>query len=102
MSASDGRTPRRKVVEVAPTLVPNLGDKLYATTDLYFAAFLATKGVILVQAVEGTRCSFVFNIEGQPVEDLKIAWFNGQNDEVSATKFADKVKQFKALAMRRA
>ena len=75
-------------------------DDEYGTSDLYFAAFLAARGVPLRDAIPGARCTFVFDASDQ-IDDLRFAWINGQDDNVSASRFAERVRQFKALAMRR-
>ncbi len=88
-------TPTRpRVIEVRP-------EGTYVTTDLYFSAFLSARGIPLLTTTPGTRCSFIFEDRAE-IEALKYAWFNGQNDEIRATKFAEKVRQLKALAVRRA
>jgi len=68
----------------------------YETSDLYYAAYLKTAGVLLQETVRrGGRVFFVF--ENQPtIKDLKTQYFNRQS-KVAALTYADEIKAMKAL-----
>jgi len=71
-------------------------DGNYRTSDLYFAAFLKTAGVPLVDAVkEGGRTYFIFE-RSDTIPDLKRGFFN-RSAKVVALDYADDVRSLKSM-----
>jgi len=70
----------------------------FATSDLYFSAFLKTAGVPFLRAEKkgGARISFVFSSERHNIGELQRNWVD-RKDSVSAHTYADEVRGFKAL-----
>jgi len=71
-------------------------DGQYRTSDLYFAAFLKTAGVILIDAVkEEGRTQFVFE-KSDSIPDLKRGFFN-RSAKVVALDYADDIRSLKSM-----
>lgn len=73
-------------------------DGEYATTDLYYAAYLQCAGAPMLRADKsGTgRLSFVFDTGVVNIEQLKKAWLN-QSGKVSAQLYANSIKNLKHM-----
>lgn len=76
----------------------NAQDGEYATTDLYYAAYLQCAGAQMLRTDKsGTgRLSFVFDSSVVNIEALKQAWFN-QSGKVSAQQYANSIKNLKHI-----
>jgi hypothetical protein len=71
-------------------------DGVYTTSDLYYAAFLKTAGVVLKGTErEDRRVIFVFEAS-DTLKDLKAQFFN-RTAKVSALSYADEIKAMKSL-----
>jgi hypothetical protein len=69
----------------------------FRTPDLYFAAYLQTAGVPMINAVrEGGRVFFVFDTQIADIDELKTGWFN-QTAKVPALPFSNSVKSLKSI-----
>lgn len=69
--------------------------KEYATTDLYYAAYLQCAGAPMLRTDRvGARLTFVFDASIVNIEELKTAWYN-QSGKVSAQQYASCVKNLK-------
>ena len=74
----------------------NTTDQTYRTSDLYYAAYLRTAGVPLVESVrEGGRVFFVFE-KSESINELKKQYFN-RTSRVAALTYADEIRSMKAL-----
>jgi hypothetical protein len=68
----------------------------FATSDIYFAAYLKVAGVPHVDTTrEGTRVYFIFD-QMDGLKDLKNQFFN-RTAKVSALAYADEIRNLKAL-----
>jgi hypothetical protein len=67
------------------------------TNDLYFAAFLASRGVALVGAERSghNQIVFVFAAAVEEYESQQSAWLSGQS--VSASAYASTIQHLKGL-----
>ncbi len=74
-------------------------DGKYRTSDIYFAAFLKTAGVVFqgteVDEHDGRRTIFVFE-NTETMRDLRNKYFN-RTAKVPALTFADEVKALKSM-----
>ena len=71
-------------------------DGMYATSDLYYAAYLKVAGVPYKGTErEGNRIFFLFE-QSDALRDLKDQFFN-RTAKVSALTYADEIKAMKAL-----
>lgn len=75
-----------------------MSDGLYATTDLYFAAYLQCAGAPMERTdrSDSGRLTFVFDSTVVNIDELKTAWFN-QSGKVSALSYASAIKNLKHL-----
>lgn len=73
-------------------------DGQYATTDLYYAAYLQCAGAPMIGTEKSGsgRLTFVFNSTIVNIEELKTAWFN-QTGRVSAQQYANCIKNLKHI-----
>ena len=68
----------------------------YRTADLYYAAYLKTAGVSLLDAErEGSRVYFIFE-SSDMIPELKKQYFNRES-KVPALTYADDIRSMKAL-----
>lgn len=76
--------------------MPSDDEKIYRTTDMYYAAFLRVAGVKFLEANrENGRVFFSFE-NGDSIRDLKREYFN-RSGKVSALDYADEVRNMKSL-----
>ena len=70
----------------------------YQVSDIYFAAFLRTKGCnLLGSKKDGSRTFFLFEKTPQ-LKDLKTHYYNkSAESEVAALDFANNVKDLKSI-----
>jgi hypothetical protein len=84
------------------TNVPAPNPKLYRTSDIYFASYLASLDFSLVttergQAPDGgTKVVFVFNVPEGELPKLKASFFGGTGT-VKVRKFVDNLRSLKSL-----
>ncbi|MCB9584553.1 MAG: hypothetical protein H6718_04115 [Polyangiaceae bacterium] len=74
----------------------DIDDDEYETNDLYFAAYLRAKGLVMVDMFRDRgKVFWVFEIpKNRTVRELTTTWFAG--DEVPALEFANAVKTLKS------
>lgn len=69
----------------------------FRTPDLYFAAYLQTANVPMINTVrEQNRVFFIFSTDIANIEELKNGWFN-QTAKVPALAFANCIKALKSI-----
>lgn len=72
------------------------GDGQYRTSDLYFAAFLKTAGVPLIDSVKTDgRTYFIFEKQDS-IPDLKRGFFN-RTAKIAALDYADDIRSLKSM-----
>jgi hypothetical protein len=76
----------------------DLPDGEYATTDLYYAAYLQCSGARMIRSDKSGsgRLTFIFDRTVVNIEELKTAWFN-QSGKVVAQQYANCVKNLKHI-----
>jgi hypothetical protein len=71
------------------------------TADLYFAGYVCASGtqVLRLERVAGEpiKQQFCFEMARLEFDRLRKNWLNGEDDQVSASRYADVVKRLKAL-----
>ena len=71
-------------------------EPIYKTSDLYFAAYLKTVGIVLLKTeVENRKVIFVFE-KKDALKNLKREYFN-RTARVPALNFIDEIRSLKAL-----
>jgi hypothetical protein len=70
----------------------------FATSDLYFAAYLQVAGVPMIRTSKNGsgKVSFIFDSSVSNTEELKNAWYNNTG-KVPALPFANAIKSLKSL-----
>lgn len=70
----------------------------FKTSDLYFAAYLKTAGVIMkrTERSEGGKVQFVFDTSIANIDELTQGWVN-DTGKVSANSYAFHVKSLKSV-----
>lgn len=68
----------------------------HAVTDLYFAAYLRSKGLVMIDMLRtGRQVTWVFQLpKGTTIKRLSTLWFAG--DEVPALEYSNAVKALKS------
>lgn len=76
----------------------DMSDGTYATTDLYYAAYLQCAGTPMLRTdrSDSGRLTFIFDSTVVNVDELKTAWFSGRG-KVSAQNYASSIKNLKHL-----
>ncbi len=71
-------------------------EPIYKTSDLYFAAYLKTVGIVLLKTeVQNRKVVFVFE-KKETLKNLKREYFN-RTARVPALNFIDEIRSLKAL-----
>lgn len=70
----------------------------FATSDLYFAAYLQTAGVPMKRTPRNGsgKVSFIFDTTVVNLNELRQAWFS-QTGKIAALPFANNVKSLKSI-----
>lgn len=70
----------------------------FRTSDLYFAAYLKTAGVIMkrTERVDGGKVQFVFDTSIANIDELTQGWVN-DTGKVSANSYAYHVRSLKSV-----
>lgn len=69
----------------------------FRTPDLYFAAYLQTANVPMINTVrENGRVFFIFSTDIANIDELKTGWFN-QTAKVPALPYANAIKSLKSV-----
>jgi len=68
----------------------------YRTSDLYFAAFLKTAGVPLIDSVKTEGRTYFLFEKQETIPDLKQAFFN-RTAKVGAHDYADDIRSLKSM-----
>jgi len=73
-------------------------EDVYATHDLYFAAYLQVAGAHMQTTTRQSsgRVNFIFDCTVVNIEELKTAWYN-QTGKVPALPYANAIKNLKHL-----
>lgn len=71
---------------------------VFKTNDLYFAAYLQTAGVQMVNSERGAngKVAFIFNPGLGNIPELKDAYFNNTG-KIQALPYANAIKNLKAV-----
>jgi len=70
----------------------------FRTSDLYFAAYLQTAGVLMVRTERNGsgKVHFIFDTTMSNIGELKNAWVN-QSGKVPAMPYANAIKNLKSV-----
>ena len=68
----------------------------FATSDLYFAAYLQTSGAPMRHERRSGKVSFIFDTTVVNVEELTQAWYS-QSGKIVALAYANNIKNLKAI-----
>lgn len=77
---------------------PNGAPPEFKTSDLYFAAYLKTAGVVMKRTdrAESGKVQFVFDTSIVNIDELTTGWIN-DTGKVSANSYAFHVKSLKSV-----